>query len=94
MQNTLYVQVLRSPILAVLLHGTPTAGISQTLRCGTGNGIIELSQRAPPIYGWMAIMLGIGPHSSYLLFILIYFFRFNLRGRRTFARMSVCGVIL
>ena len=32
-QNSLYVQVLRSPILAaVLLHGTPAAGVSQTLR--------------------------------------------------------------
>jgi len=33
-QNSLYVQVLRSPILAALLHGTPAAGISQTLRRG------------------------------------------------------------
>ena len=31
-QNSLYVQVLRSLILALLLHGTPTAGVSQTLR--------------------------------------------------------------
>jgi len=30
-QNSLYVQVLRSPILATLLHGTPVVGISQTL---------------------------------------------------------------
>jgi len=45
-----YVQVLRSPILAVLLHGTPAAGVSQTLRRGTRNGITELLQRAPPIY--------------------------------------------
>jgi len=29
-QNSLCVQVLRSPILAALLHGTPAAGISQT----------------------------------------------------------------
>jgi len=29
-QSSLYVQVLHSPILAALLHGTPTAGISQT----------------------------------------------------------------
>jgi len=34
-QNSLYVQVLRSPILAALLHGTPAAGVSQTLRRGT-----------------------------------------------------------
>jgi len=31
--------ILRSPILAALLHGTPAAGVSQTLRCGTRNGI-------------------------------------------------------
>jgi len=30
-QNSLYVQVLRSRILAALLHGTPAAGISQTV---------------------------------------------------------------
>jgi len=29
-QNSLYVQVVRSPILAALLHGTPAAGVSQT----------------------------------------------------------------
>jgi len=63
-QNSLYVQVLRSPILAALLHGTPAAGVSQTLWRGTRNGITELSQRAPPISGWEAITLGIGPHSS------------------------------
>jgi len=31
-QNSRYVQVLHSPILAALLHGTPAAGVSQTLR--------------------------------------------------------------
>ena len=30
-QNSLYVQVLRSPILAALLHGTRVVGVSQTL---------------------------------------------------------------
>jgi len=67
-QNSLYVQVLRSHILAALLHGTPAAGASQTLRSGTRNGITELSQRAPPICGWAAITLGIGPHCSCILF--------------------------
>jgi len=47
-----------------VLHGTPAAGVSQTLRLSTGNGITELSQRAPPIFGWEAITLGIGLHSS------------------------------
>jgi len=51
-------------ILAALLHGTPAAGLSQTLRRGTRNGIMELSQRAPSIFGWAAITLGIGSHSS------------------------------
>jgi len=63
-QYSLYVQVLRSPVLAALLHGTPAAGISQTLRRGTRNGITELSQRAPPIFGRAAITLGIDPHCS------------------------------
>jgi len=59
---------LRSPILSALLHGTPAAGVSQTLRPGTRNGITELSQRAPPIVGWAAITLGIGPYSSFCCF--------------------------
>jgi len=58
MQNSLCVQVLHSPTLAVLLHGT--------LRSGTRNGITQLSQRAPPIFGWAAITLCIGPHSIFL----------------------------
>jgi len=44
-QNSLCVQVLRSPILAALLHDTGTVGMSQTLR----HVITELSQKAPPI---------------------------------------------
>ena len=72
-QNLLYIQVLRLPILAALLHGTPAAGVSQTLRRGTRNGMMELSQRAPPIYGRAAITLGIGPHSSFFLFCCFAF---------------------
>ena len=63
-QNSLCVLVLRSPILAALRLGTPAAGLSQTLRRGTRNGITELSLRAPPVFVWAAITLGIGPHSS------------------------------
>ena len=70
-QNSLYVQVLRSSILTALLHGTPAAGVSQTLRRGTRNGITELSQRAPPIFGRAAIMLVIGPHSSFFSVLTI-----------------------
>ena len=62
--NSLYIQVLCSRILAALLHGTLAAGISQTLQHGIRNGITELSQRVPPIFGRAAITLGIGPHSS------------------------------
>ena len=50
-QNSLYVQVLHSPILEAVLHGTPAAGDSQTLRHGTRNGIMELSQTAPSMAG-------------------------------------------
>jgi len=63
-QNSLSVQVLRSAILAALLHDTPAAGVSQALRHYTRNGITKCSQTAPPIFGWAAITLGIGPHSS------------------------------
>ena len=67
-QSSLCIQVLRSPVLAALLHGTRPAGISQTLRRGTRNEITELSQMAPHIFGWAAITLGIGPHSSLGMF--------------------------
>ena len=63
-QTSLCVQVLSSPILAALLHGTRPVGVNQTLRRGIRNGISELSQTAPPIFGWAAITLGIGPHAS------------------------------
>ena len=58
-QNALCVQVLHSPVLPALLHGTLAVGISQ--RRGRRNGIMELSQRAPPIFGRAASM---SPHSS------------------------------
>jgi len=38
--------------------------LAKLLRRGTRNGITELSQTAPPIFGWAAITLGIRPHSS------------------------------
>jgi len=67
--NSLCLQVMRSRILATLLHGTPAVGLIQTLQ-----GITELSQRAPPIFGWAAITLGIGPHSSYIGWLWRNFF--------------------
>ena len=61
------------PSLAFSYIGNVTArhsssGRQPNLWCGTGNGIIELSQTAPPIFGWAAITLGIGPHSSFYTF--------------------------
>jgi len=43
-------------VLAVLLHGTPVIGVSQTY---------GIEQRAPPIFGRATITLGIGPHSIF-----------------------------
>jgi len=42
-QNSLCVQILRSSALAALLHGTGAVGVSQTLRHGRRNGIMEPS---------------------------------------------------
>jgi len=53
MQCSLCVQVLRSPVLAALLHGTGAGGVSQTLRHDTRNGIMELS---------LLIIFNRGPH--------------------------------
>jgi len=69
-QNSFCVQVLRSPVLAALLHGTGVVGVSQTLWYGTRNGIMELSLPSFSTEGAThiqraAITLGIGPHSSY-----------------------------
>jgi len=65
-ENSLYVQVSHSSILPALLHGMPAVGVSQTLRHGTRNGIMELSQRAPPIFGMAAITYSISLHSKRL----------------------------
>jgi len=58
------VQVLRSPIL----HGSVTARHSSSGRepnfvAWYKEWNYEISHRAPPIFGWAAITLGIGPHS-------------------------------
>ena len=67
-QNSLCVQLLHSPILAALLHGIQAVGVSESLRRHTRNRITELLQRAPSIFGWAAITLGIGPHSISFFF--------------------------
>jgi len=87
-QNSLYVQVLRSRILAVLLHGTSAGGVSHTSRRGTCNGITELSQRAPPVFDRAAIMLGIGPHSS----VLLYWKRYCTALEQQ-ASAKICGML-
>ena len=43
-------------VFAALLHGTIVAGVS-------------VEQRVPPIFGTAAITLGIGPHSSLVLYL-------------------------
>jgi len=63
-QNSLCVQLLRSPILAALLHDTRAKGVSERLRRRTRT--TDLSQRASPIFGWAAITLRIGSHSSHI----------------------------
>jgi len=40
-QNSLCIQVLCSPVLTALLHGTGAMGVSQTLLHGTRNGITD-----------------------------------------------------
>jgi len=41
--------------------------MSQALRSGRKNGIKEVSQRVPPIFGRASIMLGISPQSAHIL---------------------------
>jgi len=51
-QNSLCVKVLRSPILAALLHGTRAVGVSQTLRRG-----IFTRQGGRPVRHWVVELL-------------------------------------
>jgi len=71
-RNSLCVQVLRSPILAAWLHGTRAVGVSQTLRRCTRNGITafrssSFSTEVATYIPRAAIMLGMGPHSSFTI---------------------------
>jgi len=81
------------PILAALLDGTPAAGVSQTLRRGTRNGITKLSQMAPPIFGWVAIML-VSAHilvqSSTLLMVIQLFCIAQLTKSRESLYFTLC----
>jgi len=60
-QNSLYVQVLRFPILAALLRGIRVRALAKL--CG-------VEQRAPPTFGRPANTLVIRPRSSSFCFIL------------------------
>ena len=59
-QNSLYVQVLLSPILAALLHGTREVGVSQTLWCG-----IFTRQGGRPIRQWVVELFSCSINLSY-----------------------------
>jgi len=58
------------------------------------NGITELSQRAPPIFGWAAIALGTGPYSSYQIFLEFRFTTFKLLVARLSMNMKAVSCIL
>ena len=67
MQNSLYVQVLRSPNIGSVCYCTALQQrASAKLRRRTRNGITELSQTVPPIFcrGYHVGHRYIGPHSS------------------------------
>jgi len=49
------------------VHGTRAVGVRESLRHRTRNGITELSERAPPVFDWAAITMGIGPHFNSIL---------------------------
>jgi len=46
--------------------------VHSLLATSKANSITELSQREPPIFGWAAITLDIGPHSSSIDNLLRY----------------------
>jgi len=62
MQNSLCVQILCSPILQALLHGTRAVSVCKSLRRDTRNEITELFAEGAT-YIWLgSITFGIGPH--------------------------------
>ena len=65
-QNSLYVQVLPSPILAALLHGTPAAGVSPTLRRGTMEWNYGTFAKGATYIRLGGHHVGIVPHCSYI----------------------------
>jgi len=61
LQNSLCVQILRSPILTALLHGTRAVGVSQTLRRSAEGATYGGAWQD---HGRAAMTLGTGAHSS------------------------------
>jgi len=78
-QTSLCFKVLRSHILAVLLHDTQAVGISETVRHGTMNGITEL---------WLLVIFASGSKSPLVEFCqlenslhTVFFHNYIQRGR-------------
>ena len=46
--------------------------LASLLNRGQPNLFINIQQRAPPTFGWVAITLGIGPHSNFCFFFVIF----------------------
>ena len=82
----------------------PPYGIGQAIifsSCGflllssSSSGITGLPQRAPPIFGWAAMTLGIGPHSSFGMFSARrYSFRRSFFSITTFFLEFMCNVMV
>ena len=64
MQNSLCVQILRSPILAALLHGTRPVGVSQTLRRLTEGATYIRPWQRPLVQGIGNICILLADHSN------------------------------
>ena len=82
-QSSLCVQVLRSPILAALLHSTRVVGVSQTCRVVQGMELRNFRSSSFSTEGAVyipraAITLGVGPHSS--LFFLSCCIKLRISG--------------
>jgi len=62
-QSSPYIQLLHSPILAALLHGTPAAGVSHFAAWYKEWNYGTFAEgEGPRIFGWVAIMSGISAH--------------------------------
>jgi len=76
-QNFLYVKVLRSPILAALLHSSPAAGVSQTAVWYKEWNYGTFAEGATYIR-LVAITFCIGPHSCSVCVVILLICLFGL----------------